>query len=250
MTFEPKMNSIGDAFALGRPRDARTPDDRLPQREGARHEQSLAAWTGRDRGGSSRWPCRRPTKATPNCLLFLTFLSANLAVINFLPIPVLDGGHFVLLAYEGIRGKAGQRKRANRVGLHRPGSHPGADGLGAGIGFRPDLAALTRIIPGCTASASECECYIAHAKRQPPGCRIASRHTDLYPRPTASARLSAGRTPRSRAPLPRRQSHRARRNRRPPRLLSAGDHSGPPVNQASAATLPCPCRDWSRKRPR
>jgi regulator of sigma E protease len=38
-------------------------------------------------------------------LLFLTFLSANLAVINFMPIPVLDGGHFVLLAYEGIRGK-------------------------------------------------------------------------------------------------------------------------------------------------
>ena len=38
-------------------------------------------------------------------LLFLTFLSANLAVLNFLPIPVLDGGHFVLLAYEGIRGK-------------------------------------------------------------------------------------------------------------------------------------------------
>jgi regulator of sigma E protease len=32
-------------------------------------------------------------------------LSANLAVLNFLPIPVLDGGHFVLLAYEGIRGK-------------------------------------------------------------------------------------------------------------------------------------------------
>ncbi len=38
-------------------------------------------------------------------LLFLTLLSANLAVLNFLPIPVLDGGHFVLLAYEGIRGK-------------------------------------------------------------------------------------------------------------------------------------------------
>jgi regulator of sigma E protease len=38
-------------------------------------------------------------------LLFLTMLSANLAVINFLPIPVLDGGHFVLLCYEGIRGK-------------------------------------------------------------------------------------------------------------------------------------------------
>jgi regulator of sigma E protease len=40
-----------------------------------------------------------------NLLIFLTLLSANLAVINFLPIPVLDGGHMVLLLYEGIRGK-------------------------------------------------------------------------------------------------------------------------------------------------
>ena len=38
-------------------------------------------------------------------LLFLCLISANLAVINFLPIPVLDGGHMVFLAYEGIRGK-------------------------------------------------------------------------------------------------------------------------------------------------
>ncbi len=38
-------------------------------------------------------------------LLFLTMLSANLAVINFLPIPALDGGHMVFLAYEAIRGK-------------------------------------------------------------------------------------------------------------------------------------------------
>lgn len=35
-------------------------------------------------------------------LLFLTLISANLAVVNFLPIPVLDGGHMVFLAYEGI----------------------------------------------------------------------------------------------------------------------------------------------------
>ena len=35
-------------------------------------------------------------------LLFLTMLSANLAVINFLPIPVLDGGHMVFLILEGI----------------------------------------------------------------------------------------------------------------------------------------------------
>ena len=26
-------------------------------------------------------------------------------MLNFLPIPLLDGGHFVLLCYEGIRGK-------------------------------------------------------------------------------------------------------------------------------------------------
>ncbi len=35
-------------------------------------------------------------------LLFLGFLSINLAVINFLPIPVLDGGHMVFLLWEGI----------------------------------------------------------------------------------------------------------------------------------------------------
>jgi len=38
-------------------------------------------------------------------LLFLTMLSANLAVVNFLPIPVLDGGHMIFLAYEWVRGK-------------------------------------------------------------------------------------------------------------------------------------------------
>ncbi|QDU28608.1 Regulator of sigma-W protease RasP [Anatilimnocola aggregata] len=41
----------------------------------------------------------------PKMLLFLTMLSANLAVINFLPIPVLDGGHMVFLTAEWIRGK-------------------------------------------------------------------------------------------------------------------------------------------------
>lgn len=35
-------------------------------------------------------------------LLFLTMLSCNLAVLNFLPFPVLDGGHMVFLIYEGI----------------------------------------------------------------------------------------------------------------------------------------------------
>ncbi len=35
-------------------------------------------------------------------LIFLTFLSANLALLNALPIPVLDGGHFMFLLVEGI----------------------------------------------------------------------------------------------------------------------------------------------------
>lgn len=38
-------------------------------------------------------------------LLFLTMLSANLAVINFLPIPALDGGHMLFLSAEAVRGK-------------------------------------------------------------------------------------------------------------------------------------------------
>ena len=37
-------------------------------------------------------------------LYLLAFISANLAVINFLPIPVVDGGVFVLLIVEKIRG--------------------------------------------------------------------------------------------------------------------------------------------------
>jgi regulator of sigma E protease len=37
-------------------------------------------------------------------ILFLGMISINLAVINFLPIPILDGGHMVFLIYEKIRG--------------------------------------------------------------------------------------------------------------------------------------------------
>jgi regulator of sigma E protease len=51
---------------------------------------------------------------------FLAMLSVNLAIINFLPIPVLDGGHMVLLAWEGIRGKPASERAviaANYCGL-------------------------------------------------------------------------------------------------------------------------------------
>jgi regulator of sigma E protease len=38
-------------------------------------------------------------------LYFMALISANLAVINFLPIPITDGGQFLLLCYEGVFGK-------------------------------------------------------------------------------------------------------------------------------------------------
>jgi regulator of sigma E protease len=38
-------------------------------------------------------------------ILFIGLISINLAVVNFLPIPLLDGGHMVFLLYEKIRGK-------------------------------------------------------------------------------------------------------------------------------------------------
>jgi regulator of sigma E protease len=41
-------------------------------------------------------------------LFFLGVISINLAVINFLPIPFLDGGHMVFLIYEKIRGRPPQ----------------------------------------------------------------------------------------------------------------------------------------------
>jgi regulator of sigma E protease len=56
----------------------------------------------------------------PAFLLFLTLLSANLAVLNYLPIPVLDGGHMLFLAMEKIRGRPVSERtflRATYAGL-------------------------------------------------------------------------------------------------------------------------------------
>lgn len=43
-------------------------------------------------------------------LMIMTMISANLAVLNFLPIPVLDGGHMVFLLWEGITGRPANEK--------------------------------------------------------------------------------------------------------------------------------------------
>jgi len=53
-------------------------------------------------------------------LRFMALFSVNLAVLNLLPIPVLDGGHLVFLGIEAVRGKAlsvEQRLRWSNVGF-------------------------------------------------------------------------------------------------------------------------------------
>ena len=50
----------------------------------------------------------------------IAFISINLAIINLLPIPVLDGGHLLLFAIEGITGKPVEgkpREVAQQIGL-------------------------------------------------------------------------------------------------------------------------------------
>jgi regulator of sigma E protease len=50
-------------------------------------------------------------------LMFLTMLSMNLAILNFLPIPALDGGHMVFLLYELVRGKRADEQIEFRLTL-------------------------------------------------------------------------------------------------------------------------------------
>jgi regulator of sigma E protease len=51
---------------------------------------------------------------------FLAMISANLAVVNFLPIPIVDGGHFTFLMWEKLTGRKPSPKiqeAANWIGL-------------------------------------------------------------------------------------------------------------------------------------
>jgi regulator of sigma E protease len=53
-------------------------------------------------------------------LSFLALFSINLAILNLLPIPVLDGGHLVFLLVEGLRGRPlslAQRQRLTQIGF-------------------------------------------------------------------------------------------------------------------------------------
>ncbi|MBW3543042.1 MAG: site-2 protease family protein, partial [Planctomycetes bacterium] len=61
--------------------------------------------------GIARVAYRIAEQGIPELLLFLGMLSVNLAVLNFLPIPVLDGGHMVFLIWEGVT----RRKPSEKV---------------------------------------------------------------------------------------------------------------------------------------
>ena len=53
-------------------------------------------------------------------LQFMALFSVNLAILNLLPIPILDGGHLVFLGIEAVRGQAlsvEQRMRWSQVGF-------------------------------------------------------------------------------------------------------------------------------------
>ncbi|OYW90146.1 MAG: zinc metallopeptidase RseP, partial [Alishewanella sp. 32-51-5] len=49
-------------------------------------------------------------------LSFMALISVNLAVINLLPLPILDGGHLMYLVVELIRGKP-VSERAQEIGF-------------------------------------------------------------------------------------------------------------------------------------
>ncbi|MDX9857078.1 MAG: RIP metalloprotease RseP [candidate division Zixibacteria bacterium] len=63
---------------------------------------------------------REAEQGASRLFLFMALLSVNLAVLNVLPIPVLDGGHLVFLAIEAVKGKplsVRARGLAQQIGL-------------------------------------------------------------------------------------------------------------------------------------
>ena len=104
LTFVPKVDSVGDALAMG----GQETFDALTIVFRTVGALSTSQVSPRNLGGP--WMIIKTAllyadQGSAKLLLFLTLLSANLAVLNFLPIPLLDGGLMVFLIYEGIRGK-------------------------------------------------------------------------------------------------------------------------------------------------
>ncbi len=63
---------------------------------------------------------KQAQKGIPDLMDFMAFISVNLAVLNLLPIPVLDGGHIFFFLIEAILGRTLSLKKiefAQKVGL-------------------------------------------------------------------------------------------------------------------------------------
>jgi regulator of sigma E protease len=70
--------------------------------------------------GIARISGQAARRGIPEFLSVLAIISLNLAIVNFLPIPILDGGHLLMLALEGVRRRdfsAASRERFLRVGM-------------------------------------------------------------------------------------------------------------------------------------
>lgn len=60
------------------------------------------------------------SQGTLKLMFFLGLVSVNLAVVNFLPLPIVDGGQFIFILYEQIKGKPvpmGVQNAATLAGL-------------------------------------------------------------------------------------------------------------------------------------
>jgi regulator of sigma E protease len=96
--------SMGEAWSLG----LRETKDKLVEVANVLYRLVTGSVPAKNMSGAIgifSFATHEAARGWPRLLIFLTFLSANLALINFLPIPVLDGGHMVFLIWEGITGK-------------------------------------------------------------------------------------------------------------------------------------------------
>ena len=128
-TFMQTADSFGEAVRLG---GKKTLDSTLAVYQMI-HSMGSGRVSPRYLGGPVTifWAALQRAKAgVGSLLLFLTLLSADLAVLNFLPIPLLDGGHMVMLLWEGISGKPVDERSATGFDLLRAVAATGLDALG------------------------------------------------------------------------------------------------------------------------
>ena len=63
---------------------------------------------------------RQRREGLPSLALFTAVISVNLAVLNLLPVPMLDGGHLLFFVIEGVLGRPvslRKREAAQQLGL-------------------------------------------------------------------------------------------------------------------------------------